>query len=275
MIAAIARVVVRLDAATENAAAVATAARLAARINAPLLGIFVEDEEFLSLAGLSFAHQVTLGAGVERLTSENAELHLRAAAGRARTQIEAAATRHRVRCTFTVVRGETESGLAEASERDLVVAGGSTRPVAGQFRTECRWWPAAVEAAPGPFLLVQRGGDASGSVVVMPRDRGAVSARLIETAAQIAYATDSLLIVVAAPDAAAAEGFEKWLSDRHAGHAVRLQVEIAPAEPAALQQRIVELNCRLLAIEAGLFEGGGDRLRQFVERFTCDVLLVR
>jgi hypothetical protein len=30
----------------------------------------------------------------------------------------------------------------------------------------------------------------------------------------------------------------------------------------------------LLAIEAGLAEGGGDRLREFVERVACDILIV-
>ena len=46
--------------------------------------------------------------------------------------------------------------------------------------------------------------------------------------------------------------------------------EIAPAEPAALRQRINELDCRLLAIEAG-----GAALRDLVERYACDILIVR
>lgn len=52
---------------------------------------------------------------------------------------------------------------------------------------------------------------------------------------------------------------------------------MAPRRP----RRIGELDCRLLAIEAGMAEagmaeaGGADRLRQFVEHFACDVLIVR
>ena len=57
--------------------------------------------------------------------------------------------------------------------------------------------------------------------------------------------------MICPPAIAGAERFEKWIADRLAGHPVRLQIEIGPAEPAALHQRLGELDCRLLAIEAG------------------------
>ncbi len=71
-----------LDAASENRTAIDTAVRLAARTGAPLHGIFVEDEDLLSLAGLPFARQVTIGGGAEKLSSETVALQLRAAAER-------------------------------------------------------------------------------------------------------------------------------------------------------------------------------------------------
>ena len=64
------RVVIPLDVASEGATAIETAARLAARANAPLHGIFVEDQDLLSVANLPFARQVTLGRGTEPLTIE-------------------------------------------------------------------------------------------------------------------------------------------------------------------------------------------------------------
>ncbi len=201
-------------------------------------------------------------------------LHLRIAAERARRELLAAAKRHGVECTFEIVRGASESALTGASERDLVVAGGLTRPVAGNFRVESRWW-SSIEVTPGPFLLARRAWSASGSVVMLLRDRGAASARLLEAAAQIAQAADRVLTVICPPAVAGAERFEKWIADRLANHPVRLQVEVAPTEPAALHQRIGELDCRLLAVEAGLAEGSGDRLREFVEGFACDILVVR
>jgi nucleotide-binding universal stress UspA family protein len=266
---AIERVIVPLDAASESLTAIDTAARLAAHAEAQLHGIFVEDEDLLHLARLPFARQFTLGAGAEQLTTEHVELHLRIAAERARRELFAAAERHGVTCSFEIVRGASESALTGASERDLVVACALTRPIAGHFRVECRWW-SSIEAMPGPFLLARHAWSANGSVVMLLRDRGPASVRLLEAAAQIADAADTLLTVICPPAIARAERFEQWIADRLAGHPVRLQVEIAPAEPAALRQRLGELDCRLLAIGAG-----SDPLRDFVERYTCDILIVR
>lgn len=224
------------------------------------------------MASLPFARQFTLGAGAEPLTTEQIELHLQVAAERARTELMAAATRHRVACSFEIVRGVSESALTGASQHDLVVAGALTRPIAGHFRVECRWW-SSIEAVPGPFLLARHAWGAQGSVVMLLRDLSAVSARLLGAAAQIAETADRLLTVIC-PAAVPGAGFETWVSDRLAGHPVRLQVEIAPPEPAALHQRIGELDCRCLAVAAAGAEGNGDRLRELVERFGCDILMV-
>lgn len=268
------RVVVWLDAASENTIAINTAARLAARAKAPLHGVFVEDEDLLRLARLPFARQITLGAGVEAFTTEQVELHLRVAAEMARRDVVAAAKRHAAKCSFEIVRGDSESALSGATERDLVVAGALTRPIAGYFRVQSRWL-GPVEAAPGPFLLAQHAWSTSGSLVILLRDRNAGSVRLIEAAAQIAEAEGLGLTVICPQAVAVAGGFEKWISDRLAIFAVRLQIEVAPAEPAALYRRIAELDCRLLAIEAGMTEGDAVRLREFAEHFACDVLIVR
>jgi nucleotide-binding universal stress UspA family protein len=266
------RVVVPLDAASEHRTAIETGARLAARAKAPLHGVFVEDEDLLRLASLPFARQFTLGAGAETLTTEQVELHLQVAAERARTELMAAATRHGVACSFEIVRGASESALTGASQHDLVVAGALTRPIAGHFRVECRWW-SSIEAAPGPFLLARHAWGAQGSVVMLLRDLSAASARLLEAAALIAETADRLLTVIC-PVAVPGAGFETWVSDRLAGHPVRLQVEIAPPEPAALHQRISELDCRCLAVAAAGGGGNGERLRELVERFGCDILMM-
>ncbi len=270
---AIERVIVPLDDAAESGAAIDTAARLAARAQAPLCGIFIEDEDLLNLASLPFTRQTTLGGTAEALTPEHVELHLRLAAERAHKELLAAARRHGVAASFEVVRGASATALAIASEHDLVVAGGQTRPIGAHFRLACRWWP-SLEAARGPFLLTRHAWSVSGSVVMLLRDRSAASARLIDAAAQIAAASDRILTVICPPAVARAARFDKWITDRLADHPVRLQIEIGPSEPAALQRRLGELDCRLLAVEASVAEGGSDRLRQLVEQFACDVLVV-
>jgi hypothetical protein len=270
----IARVIVPLDAAAEYHAAIDTGARLAARAHAPLHGIFVEDEDLLNLASLPFTRQTTLGAEAETLTAEHVELHLRIAAERARTELLAAAKRHGVEASFEIVRGASATALAAASERDLVVAGGLGRPIGRHFRMTCRWW-SSIEVARGPFLLARQGWRANGGVVVMLRDLGGAASRLLGAAAQIAEAADRVLTVICPPAVAGTGQFDRWIAERLAGHPVRLQVEVGPAEPAALHRRIGELDCRLLAVDAGVAEAGGDELREFLERFACDILVVR
>ena len=268
------RVVVWLDAAVDDRHAIDTAARLAAGANAPLHGIFVEDEELLHLAALPFARQVTLGAGAERFTSAHAELHLRAAASRARRRFAAAAGRHRARCSFEIVRGLSDPVAIAASERDLVVIGAASRPVGRHFCVAARWW-SAIETAPAAFLVARRAWSAGGAAVILLRDRSAGSARALEKAARIAAASGAPLTVISPPAVAGGKGFRKWLADRLAGMPVRLEIEVAPSNPTALHRRIGELDCHLLAIEPGFAEGSGDRLREFVDGFACDVLIAR
>ena len=81
------RIVVALDAASEHRAAIDTAARLAARWDAHLHGVFVEDDDLIRLAHLPFVRVVTLGAGVEAFDLQQAERQMRAFAERARRDL--------------------------------------------------------------------------------------------------------------------------------------------------------------------------------------------
>jgi hypothetical protein len=269
-----ARIVVPLDAAAESRAAIDTGAQLAARAKAPLHGIFVEDEDLLHLASLPFARQHTLGANAEQLTTESVALHLKAAAEQARRDIAAAASRHGVEFSFAVVRGASGSALSAAAETDLVVAGGLGRPIGAHFRLECRWW-SSIDVTRGPVLLVRQAESATGAVVLLLRERNQASARLLAAAAQVAQAGDGTLTVICPSEVAGGEGLESWLSDQLGDAPVRLQIEVAPADATTLNARIAELGCRLLAIEADGAAGGSERLRDFIERFAGDLLIVR
>ena len=268
------RVVVPLDATSDSHAAIETAARLAARAKAPLRGVFVEDEDLLHLAALPFSRQVTLGIGAEALTTEGVVLHLKAAAERSRKELFAAAKRHGVECSFEIVRGASGSAVSNASEGDLVVAGGHTRPIGRHFRMECRWW-SSFAVAPAPFLMVRHGWRTGGAVVMLLRDRSRAASRLLAAAAEVARTADRALTVICPPEIAGKAGFEKWITDQLAGSPVRLQIEVAPDQPAALRARIDELGCTTLAVDAGATEGDSGRLREFVEGFACDILVVR
>ncbi len=266
------RVVVSLDAASESRTASDTAARLAAVVKVPLHGVFVEDEDLLRLAHLPFARQISLAAGVEPFTTQQVERHLLAAAERARRDLLAAAKRHALTCSFEIVRGGSQHALSCATQRDLVVVGALTRPIAGGFRVECRWW-SSIDLAPGPFLLARETWDANGPVAILLRDRGPPSARLIGTAGQLAKFADGGLTVICPPAMAEAKDFEKWLAEQLDANTVWVRIEVASPELATLHRRLAELGCRLFGVEASLAEGRVDRLREF-ERVGCSILVV-
>lgn len=270
MTSQIERVVVRLDATSDNWTSIDTAVRLAAQTKAPLHGVFVEDQELLHLANLPFAKQVTVGAGAEPLTHDSIELQLRAQAERAHRDLIAAATRHQVKFSFEITRGA--AGIASSSERELVVTGGWTRAVSGRFRIERRW--SAVEIIAGPVLLAHTSWTAPGSVVALLGDRGVTAARLLEAAAQIAAAKGCVLHVICPVAVASGDGFDSWIAERAASHRVKVHIEVSPAGPSALRQRLGELDCRLLALDPGLLERYGESLRQLVQRISCDILIV-
>jgi hypothetical protein len=273
MIGTIERVVVALDAVSENRAAIDAAARLAARWKVRLHGVFVEDEDLLRLANLPFARQVSLGAGVEILTMPQAERQLRVFAERARRDVMAAARRHGAEASFEIVRATSGSGVAAVST-DFVVAGSLTRSIGGHFRVESHWW-SAVQPASASFLLTHRDWDPQGSTVVLLRNREAAAERLLDAAAHFAQHHGGRLAVICAQELVDDEGFEAWLGERLARHAVRVEIDLAPPEPAALLGRIIELECRVVAIEAGASHAHPDRLREIVARVSCDVLVVR
>jgi hypothetical protein len=266
------RVVVRLDAASETETAIDTAARLAARWRVPLHGVFIEDEELLCLAELPFARQATVGVGAQPLTKEHVEHHLRAVAERARRELASAAARHHLKWSFEVVRCLFAAEAARAGAHDFVVASAVTRPIGSYFRVASRWW-SLIAVVERPFLLARREWDTGGSVITLLRHRGPEAARTLDIAAEIAGFASRTLTVVGPPDVAGLEDFAAWVSGLLAGRPLRLRTELAASEPGALEQRIVELDCRLLVLEAG-GEDARPRLREFAEHLACDVLVI-
>ncbi len=267
------RVVVPLDAVSEVGTAIDTAARLAARWRVPLHGVFIEDEELIGLAGLPFARQVTLGAGLELLTKDHVEDHFQAFAERARRELAAAADRHGVKWSFETVRGPLAPETL-GDEHDFVVASAASRPIGRHFRIASRCWSwMAIDAR--PFLLAKREWETGGSVFALLRRRDPKSARTLDIAGQIAGFRRSTLTVAGAPDLAGSDDFTAWVSGLLAGHSLSLQTEPAAIEPAALRQRVMDLDCRLLVLELCEREAQPDELRELVEQLTCDVLIIR
>jgi len=266
------RVIVPLDASSETSTAIDTASRLAARWRVPLHGVFVEDEELIGLAGLSFARQVTLSVGPEPLTKDQVENHFRAFAERARRELAEAADRYAVKWSFETVRGPLALDTI-GGEHDFVVAGAATRPIGDHFRVSSRSWSWMATLA-RPFLLAKRGWDTGGSVFALLHRRGPESARMLDIAAQIAGFHAGSLTVGGTPNLSAERDFIEWVSALLERHSLSFRTEPADTEPAALRQRLTELDCRLLVLEASVEDHRSKELRKLVEHLACDVLII-
>jgi len=116
------RILLALDIGNESTASLEASLALAARLDAELAALFVEDEELLRLAALPFAHELgSMSAARRPLRDQDLERTLRRRAARSEAALAAAATRANVRWSFRVARGLIASRVIEAAmEADLV-----------------------------------------------------------------------------------------------------------------------------------------------------------
>jgi nucleotide-binding universal stress UspA family protein len=130
------RILVALDVSTHSLAALDAAAVLAANLQAELVGLFVEDENLLHLAGLPFAQELrSPSAARHRMSSDKMEHDMRLQASQARRALEAAAEHAQARWSFRTVRGQVSASvLAAALDADLLAMGRVSRPFSHRDR---------------------------------------------------------------------------------------------------------------------------------------------
>jgi nucleotide-binding universal stress UspA family protein len=180
------RILVALDASSHSLAVVEAAVELAARLEAELLGLFVEDIELLRLADSPYARELLYPSAKEvPLSRTSMEAKLRAQSEQARKALVASAERSQVRCSFRIVRGEVTSEiLAAASEADLLALG----RIGWSFGSPVRMGSTALEFATSaiPVLLVSEQGVPPDVRLVVHYDGSAAARRGLLTAAQLA-----------------------------------------------------------------------------------------
>lgn len=117
------RILVALDTSTDSLAALETAVKLAANLQAELVGLFVEDVNLLRLAELPFSRETRYHT-TTNLNTAQLEHELRMMASQARRALMEAAEPRSVCWDFRVVRGRvTPEVLTAALEADLLTLG--------------------------------------------------------------------------------------------------------------------------------------------------------
>lgn len=271
------RILVALDASTHSLAALQAAASLAAALEAELIGLFVEDENLLHLAGLPFAHEVlSPSASRQRMSSNKMEQQLRLQAWQARQALEAAAERVNARWHFRIIRGQvTDSVLNAALEADLLALGRVSR----SLTTRKRLGSTARAASTGTsrsVLIMQQGRDLSYPVLVT-YDGSPGARQALETATKMAQASSGDLNVLLISDT-----FEeaKPLRDEVTGW-------LKPRGLTAIYHwlpdtKVVTLADMVQAVKECVLVLGGDNpllqaeaIQELLDITDCPVMLVR
>lgn len=271
------RILVALDASTHSLAALEAAADLAAALEAELLGLFVEDENLLHLAGLPFAREVRSPSATSRqMSSERMEQDLRLQAAQARRALQAAAERVQVRWSFRTVRGQvTPSVLAAALDADLVAMGRISQPVSKSSRlgSTARAATASVRRS---VLLMQQGSDLSYPVLVT-FDGSPAAWQALLAAARLAQAGDhdlGVLLLSEEPETVSdmKNEISAWLRQR----GLNAQYSWLPEATVESLTRLVQAAADCVLVLGGenpLLEAGS--IQKLLDETDCPVLLVR
>ena len=127
------QILVALDGSPSSISALEKGVELAARLNAELVGLFVEDINLLRATQLPFAQEISLfHSGLRRLEALDLERQLRAQADRVRRIMERMSSAKKVPTIFRTARGSvTEEILNAGKDADLLVLGKTGRSLPG------------------------------------------------------------------------------------------------------------------------------------------------
>jgi len=112
------RILVAVDASPESRALLEIAADLARCFESPLTGLYIEDEDMVSFAGLPVGREVSIaGARVLDLTRQRLQSHFQNQASQAQRSLEVIATARRISHSFVVRQGRPEREIRAAAEK--------------------------------------------------------------------------------------------------------------------------------------------------------------
>jgi nucleotide-binding universal stress UspA family protein len=274
---AVRRIVVAVDSSPAAREALEAAAALAARLNAELIGLFVEDIDLVNLAGLPVGREIRFSSGQAREFDQLAlEEGFRIAAARARRHLQQMSARSRVVSTFRIVRGRVEAEVvAAAADGDLLILGTATGSAG------FRWRPGSIAAAaaaraPGSVLIMRSGGRVGGKALLIYDGSPGCEIALDAAVHLVGARDDSLTVLLVAATAAEARALEAEVRERLA----RFRMTAAFIQ---VQQIAIAELCRLSG-QAGtdvLVIGGnspllaGEAHARLLEGLGCPVLIVR
>lgn len=173
------QILVALDGSPSSMSALENSIELAIRLNAELVGLFVEDINLLRATQLPFTREISFfSSGFRRLEAADLERQLRVQADRVRRIMEQVIGSKKMSATFRIARGTiAEEILNAGKDADLLVLGktGRSRPgfhksgstvrnVVIQRQGLTLVWH-AISAGPRPVVLTYDGSQSAGKAL--------------------------------------------------------------------------------------------------------------
>jgi nucleotide-binding universal stress UspA family protein len=190
-------IAVALDCSPHSRASLEAAAEMAARLQAELIGIFVEDINLLRMAGLPFAEEFRLySTTTGKFDEGQLERLLRLQAREARELLQQTAEALALRHTFRVLRGMVpEQLMTGAPEADILVLGRSGRSPSCRKGLGSTARTALYEGK-GTVLLMRPGITAASGPLMVLFDGSEGSKRALGTALAIAGPESCIHLIV-------------------------------------------------------------------------------
>ncbi len=194
-------------------AALETAAGLAARRGARLIGLLVEDADLMTAAGLPFAREIGLVSGVARpLSAAGLQAQLRERAAQLQRLVDRLSERNAIAAELQLGRGrQARAVLSQAGPDDLLVLSRSQwaqRPGDSRERLVAEALCTVMLVGPHPYRAAQ------GAMVVLDGSAGAL--RALQRAVTLARDGQRPLLLVVGPgvDTASREQARALLAER-------------------------------------------------------------
>lgn len=190
------RILVALDACSNNIAVLRAAAQLAAQLHAELHGVFVEDGNLLRLCQLPFGQEIGRFSGASRrLESQTVERQMRALAASLRQALAQVAEDLQVPWSFQVARGSVADELLAAAENALMLTLGQADRSFGNLMGDTT--QAILQRSARPVMILDKEGQLLRPLTILYT--GSESAqRALQLATRLAQRGDRQLQVLLA-----------------------------------------------------------------------------
>lgn len=251
------RVTVVVDTSLRGLGALEAAASLAARRQASLEALFVEDAALFQLAALPFARELDRASGAVRpMSPTHLEGGLRASLNRVRRAVDAAVAQRPVPASVRVARGHyVEVALAAAPSVDALFIW-SVRHVAGARRAS------PLEAVePRPVCVLYEDGETGNRAL----DLGLELAELANT---------PLRVVLLCESSTDAEALRANAEARLSQRGRVMFGRASPSDPAAVSEAVGAVGSRLVLLPQTRAGTASPLAAKLLETLDCPIVLV-